>query len=84
MHYTNQNVRRKELFRPITGFYSSFKSGLLGFVVIFGLIIISKVLLFVTNPAKNIIININDYIFSSWGFLIVSFIVFTVKNRRIK
>lgn len=81
MQYFDQKVRKIELTRPIKGFITSVKSGLVGFTLLFSLILVFKLLLLFTDPTKNLSINLNDLVISSWGFLIISFIVFIEKNR---
>ena len=81
MHYTKQKVGKKEFIKPISGIFISLKSGLVGFSIVFSFIIFTKMLLIITHPSKLFIINLNDLIISSWGFLIISFIVFVVKNK---
>ena len=82
MLYSNQKVGKKELFVPVRALYFSLKSGVIGFTLIFFLILVSKLLLVITVPNGIFTINFNDIILSSWGFLIFSFIVFAVNNKR--
>ena len=53
----------------------SIKSGINGFLILFGLIVLGKLLSIFTIPGKDFYITFNDIIISFWGFLIVSFIV---------
>ena len=82
MLYSNSKLRKKELFKPIIGVYISFRSGIAGFTLVFCLILVSKVLWVITEPAKSFNIDLNDIIISMWGFLIFSFVVFAVNNKN--
>ncbi len=81
MQYLNQKVRKIELTKPIRGLFASLKSGMVGFILLFTLILVFKLLFLFTDPTKSLNINFNDLLISSWGFIIFSFIVFVEKNR---
>ena len=81
MIYSNQKSNKKELYKPLTGFYQSIKGGIIGFGIISMLIILTKLLSFSLNSSKNFNFNLVDLILSFWGFLILSFIVFAVENK---
>jgi hypothetical protein len=53
----------------------SIKSGINDALILFGLLILGKLLSIFTIPGKDFYVTINDIIISFWGFLIVSFIV---------
>lgn len=82
MQYLSQKVRKIELTKPIRGYFTSLKSGLVGFTLLFTLIIFAKLVLLFIDPTKGLSINLNDLVISSWGFLICSFVVFIEKNRN--
>lgn len=67
---------------PIETYLESFKSGSFGFLIVLSLIILSKLFSFATNSVQYFSISINDVIFSFWGFVVLSFVVFISKIRN--
>lgn len=53
----------------------SIKAGINCALILFTLLVFTKLLLFFTLPGKEFYITPNDLIISFWGFLIVSFII---------
>ena len=82
MIYSNQKSNKKELYKPITGIFLSIKGGIVGFGIISTLIILSKLLSFSLNSSKNFNFELTDFILSFWGFIVLSFIVFAVENKK--
>ncbi len=62
--------------------WSAIRSGIIGFLIVFSLIIITKSLSASIKGLININFSVNDLIISSWGFIIFSFIVFAGKNKN--
>lgn len=58
-------------------FLLSFKGGIGGFIVVFLLIILTKLMAFSIQEASIFTIESIDFIISFWGFIIVSFIQFS-------
>lgn len=69
---------------PIETYFESFRSGSFGFLIVLSLIILSKLLSFSINSVEYFSISINDFIFSFWGFIILSFVVFISKIKDTK
>lgn len=84
MLYSNQKATKKEIYNHFTGIYTSIKGGIIGFVIIAALIILTKLLSLSVSSAKNFTFDLNDFIISFWGFIILSFIVFTAENKSEK
>ena len=82
MIYSNQKEAKNEQFKPLTGVYLSIKSGIIGFGIVAAFIILTKILAFAVNSAKNFNFDLNDLILSFWGFIILSFIVFAAENKN--
>ncbi len=82
MIYSNHKTTKSEQYKPFTGLYISIKGGIVGFGIIASLIILTKLLSFTVNSTKNISFDLNDFILSFWGFLILSFIVFAAENKN--
>lgn len=72
----SQNVTNKKttsLHNLAYTIVTSFKVGTFGFVIVLSLIIITKLLAFSTGAKELFFLNENDILFSSWGFIILSF-----------
>ena len=67
-----------------SGILESFKSGIIGFLVVIILIASTKFLSSSINPHKYFDLGINDLVLSFWGFIIISFVVFAGKNKDFK
>jgi len=65
---------------PIVGILTSLKSGVVGFIIFFILLLGAKLLSYSTNGMFTI--ELNDFIISFWGFLIISFSVFVGINKN--
>lgn len=67
---------------PIETYFESFKSGSFGFLIVLSLIIISKLFAFSLSSIEHFSISINDIVFSFWGFIVLSFVVFISKIKN--
>lgn len=67
---------------PIETYFESFKSGSFGFLIVLSLIIISKLFAFSLSSVEHFAISINDVVFSFWGFIVLSFVVFIGKIKN--
>lgn len=79
-YYGNESINDENKSTQITGIFSSIKSGIIGFVVFFLLLLGAKILSYSTSG--NFTIGLNDIVISFWGFLIVSFSVFVGINKN--
>ena len=79
-----ENVSKNHIIGSFSGIFSSIKSGLIGFSIVFLLIVFTKLLSISTDSSKLFSLGINDLVLSLWGFIIMSFIVFASKNKRLK
>lgn len=82
MIYSNQKSNKKELYKPLTGIFLSIKGGIIGFSIISTLIILTKLLSISLNSSKNFNFDLTDFVISLWGFIVLSFIVFAVENKK--
>jgi hypothetical protein len=78
----SENVLDNKDTSPISGIYASIKSGIVGFLIVFSLIILTKLISLSVNDVKIFSLSINDFILSFWGFIVFSFIVFISNNRK--
>jgi hypothetical protein len=61
---------------------SSINVGLYGFAIVMSIIILTKLLAFSVGAKEVFELNINDVIFSFWGFLILSFARFVTYYKK--
>jgi hypothetical protein len=73
----NLITNETDTYKPSTleSILVSIKSGINGGLILFGLLVLAKLLSIFIIPGKDFYISINDLIISFWGFLIVSFVV---------
>lgn len=62
-------------------YFSSFYSGTIISITILSLIIITKLLAFLSNSINSFALEKKDLVIIFWSFLIVSFIVFVTSNN---
>ena len=77
----NKTIDSEDKLDILPSIFAATRSGLIGFLVVFSLILISKFLFNSINGFLEIASSTRDLVISSWGFLVISFIVFTSKNR---
>ena len=71
-----------EAFNNKTAILSSFNAGLYGFAIVISIIILTKLLAFSVGTKEIFELNINDVIFSFWGFLVLSFSRFVTYYKK--
>jgi len=76
------NVVKSDVIGPISVISSSLKTGLVGFTVVFCLILFTKALSISLNAIEHFSLGINDFILSFWGFIVLSFVVFGSKFKN--
>jgi hypothetical protein len=81
---SHQLVEEKEtsLHTFGTTIFTSFRVGTFGFAIVLSLIIITKLLAFSTGAKDFFILNLNDVIIASWGFIILSFSRFISFHKK--
>jgi uncharacterized membrane protein YjjP (DUF1212 family) len=83
MYIDNSIISEKKL-NATEILISSFKHGIQGFFIVFTLIIFAKFLAVSVNSIKDFSLGINDFILCFWAFMILSFIAFAGRYKRIK
>lgn len=73
--YLNKSGKADE--NLFADFLLSFKGGIGGFIIVFSLIILTKLIALSIQEANIFAIESTDFIISFWGFIIVSFIQFS-------
>ncbi len=77
----SEKVLDNNIATPISGIYAALKSGVAGFLIVFSLIILTKLLSLSVNNIEIFSLDLNDFILSFWGFIILSFVVFISSNK---
>ncbi|MCP5062447.1 MAG: hypothetical protein GY936_08295 [Ignavibacteriae bacterium] len=61
---------------------TSLRVGAFGFAIVLSLIIVMKLLAFSTGAKEFFVLNTNDIVISSWGFIILSFSRFISFHKK--
>lgn len=61
---------------------TSLRVGTFGFAIVLSLIIVMKLLAFSTGAKEFFVLNTNDIVISSWGFIILSFSRFISFHKK--
>jgi len=80
--HSSQNVIEQKKNSFVNSIFVSFRAGTFGFAVVLTLIIITKFLAYSTGTKDFFILDLNDIIFASWGFIILSFSRFISFQKR--
>ena len=85
-NFNNSNSTQLENEASISGFITSvvtsLRVGLFGFAIVFSLIIITKLLAFSIGSKELFVLDVNDVIIASWGFIILSFSKFISYQKK--
>ncbi|MEE9430503.1 MAG: hypothetical protein V3V16_05640 [Melioribacteraceae bacterium] len=85
-NFNNSNSTLQENKVSIGGFITSvitsLRVGSFGFAIVLSLIIITKLLAFSIGSKELFMLNLNDILISSWGFIILSFSKFISYQKK--